>query len=199
MSTPKAPDPAKLVISLFMNRPSILGEVLPGLVDQFGPIDMISPWYDFDYTDYYYREMGSPLFRRVAVFRDLIEQDRLAAIKTITNALEHRWNMNGKRSLNIDPGYLLLSRFILATGKDYSHRVYLGQGIYADLTLIYRQGAYQSLEWTYPDYAGPDIARFLNSVRNKYSLDLKQKKKDTHDKEHDRLCHGVADPEPDPC
>ncbi|MFH1156460.1 MAG: DUF4416 family protein [Pseudomonadota bacterium] len=174
MSTPKTPDPAKLVISLLMNDRGILEGVLPLLEEKFGTVDSISPWLEFDYTSYYVPEMGTPLFRRMVVFKSLVKQDELAGIKVFTNSLETRWALDGKRNLNIDPGYLLLSRFILATGKDYSHRIYLDQGIYGDLTLIYRQGGYRSLEWTYPDYAGEAITGFLHHVRDRYALELKQ-------------------------
>ncbi len=176
MSTPKSPDPAKLVISLFMNDKEILDKVLPQLEVKFGVFDIISPWFDFDYTDYYYREMGDPLFRRVVVFKELIRQSALAKIKLATNLLEKQWETNGKRSLNIDPGYLLLSRFILATGKDYSHRIYIGSGIYGDLTLVYKKGEFQTLEWSYPDYASAEMHDFLEEVRGKYSQDLRNQK-----------------------
>ena len=174
MSVPKQPDPAKLVISLLMNDRAILDEVLPLLEGRFGGIDSISPWLDFHFTEYYVAEMGSPLHRRIAVFKSLIGQEELAEIKRFTNTLESRFAGEGRRSLNIDPGYLLLSRFILATGKDFSHRIYLDQGIYADLTLIYKKGRYRPLEWTYPDYAGEAIAGFLGKVRERYALELKQ-------------------------
>lgn len=178
MSIPKEPDKAKLVISLFMNNKNIFESVLSELERLFGETDMISDWFNFDFTDYYYGEMGSPLFRKVAVFKELIHQIDLAEIKEKTNILEKRWAINEetgiKRALNIDPGYLLLSRFILATGKDYSHRIYIGRGIYADLTLIYKKGGFKSLEWTYPDYASKEICSFLEQVRAKYSNELKQ-------------------------
>ncbi|MBF0230763.1 MAG: DUF4416 family protein [Desulfamplus sp.] len=178
MTIPKEPDKAKLVISLFMNNKNIVESALPELERLFGETDMISDWFNFDFTDYYYGEMGSPLFRKVAVFKELIHQIDLAEIKEKTNILEKRWAINEetgtKRALNIDPGYLLLSRFILATGKDYSHRIYIGRGIYADLTLIYKKGGFKSLEWTYPDYASVDMFNFLEQVRAKYANDLKQ-------------------------
>jgi hypothetical protein len=103
----------------------------------------------------------------------MIAQDRLPEIKLATNAIEQAHAAGGRRRVNIDPGYLLLERFVLATGKNYSHRIYLGHGIYADLTLIYRQGTFQTLPWTYPDYAEPPLGRFLLAVRGKYALDLK--------------------------
>jgi hypothetical protein len=176
MSTPKRPDPAKLVISLFMNDQSLVQRVLDALEQKFGRIDMVSPWFDFDYTDYYHREMGSPLFRRVVVFKSLVEQERLADIKTATNKIEAMWKEDGKRAVNIDPGYLVKSRFILATGKDFAHRVYIGQGIYADLTLMYQKGRFIDLDWTYPDYRGDAIKRFLEIARAKYCLDFKKER-----------------------
>ena len=173
MSTPGQADPAKLVISLVMKDKEIISKILFLLEDCFGNIDIISNWFNFDYTDYYYKEMGSPLFRRVIVFKKLIAQKDLADIKEITNSFEKKREKDKKRNINIDPGYLLLSRFILATGKDYSHRIYLDKGIYADLTLIYKHGKYFPLEWTYPDYASNEMIQFLKKTRQKYSMDLK--------------------------
>jgi hypothetical protein len=105
-------------------------------------------------------------------FKPLVEQDRLAEIKLATNAMEQACVVDGRRRVNIDPGYLLLERFVLATGKNYSHRIHIGRGIYADLTLIYRRGGYQPLPWTYPDYADQPLRLFLLAVRRKYAVDL---------------------------
>ncbi|MFO7885346.1 MAG: DUF4416 family protein [Desulfobacteraceae bacterium] len=173
MSIPRQPDAAKLVVSLFMNNKEMVKDLLLRLEDHFGPLDIVSPWFDFDFTDYYHKEMGSPLFRRVAVFKPLIAQTSLAEIKEKTNRIEALTAEQGKRAVNIDPGYLLASRFILATGKDFSHRVYLDRGIYADLTLVYKKGEYRPLEWTYPDYAASEMTDFLKKVREKYLIDLK--------------------------
>ena len=172
MSTPKAPDPAKLVISVFMKDQGLLEEIFQRLENVAGPLDMMSKWLDFDFTDYYYREMGSPLFRRLLAFKPLISQDDLADIKLATNAIEQDFSERGDRRMNIDPGYLLRSRFILATGKDFSHRIYIGKQIYADLTLMYTKQGFKPLDWTYPDYASPEVFHFLTQVREKYLLDL---------------------------
>lgn len=182
MSTPKRPDQAKLIISLFMKDQTILEKILFLLEQKFGKIDMISPWMDFDYTDYYHKEMGAPLFRRVVVFKDLIEQESLSAVKTSTNEIESMWKKDEKRAINIDPGYLVKSRFILATGKDFAHRIYIGKGIYADLTLIYKKGRFTDLDWTYPDYRGDAIKGFLEIARAKYCLDFKQQRELLNDK-----------------
>jgi hypothetical protein len=173
MSTPKKPTPAKLVMSVFMKDKSVLASVFSRLEDVGGPVDMISPWLDFDFTDYYYKEMGEPLFRRLIAFKPLVEQDALASIKLDTNSIESDCLEQNNRTINIDPGYLLSSRFILATGKEYSHRIYIGQKIYADLTLMYTKQGFKTLEWTYPDYASPAVLKFLGQVRQKYLADLK--------------------------
>lgn len=168
MSTPRQPDPARLVISVFMNQKELFDDLLPVLTSAFGPVEHLSTWFDFDYTDYYKKEMGSPLFRRMISFADPIAQEDLAAIKEKTNAMEKTWEAGGRRNLNIDPGYLLMSRFVLATGKDYSHRICIGRCIYAEVTLMFKKGGFTSLPWTYPDYASPEMTGFLMKVRNDY-------------------------------
>ena len=91
----------------------------------------------------------------------------------MTNALETEFSVDQKRRVNIDPGYLVLERFVLATGKNFAHRIYLGRSIYADLTLVYRRGGFQTLPWTYPDYAAETMLKFLDQVRQKYVLEMK--------------------------
>ncbi len=172
MSSPQAPKPAKLVIGLFTSDKERADDVCSRLKELYGPVDLSSPWFDFAFTDYYHAEMGAPLFRRVFSFERLIAQDRLAEIKCRTNDIENSLSQQGRRSVNIDPGYLLYERFVLATGKNFTHRIYIGRGIYADLTLIYQKGAYRSLPWTYPDYASSQMGDFLMKVRQKYGADL---------------------------
>ncbi len=172
MSKPRSPEPAKLVINCFTRDKEVLVDVARKLSEAFGPIDIVSPWLPFEYTDYYTPEMGSPLFRRFMTFRELIQQDALADIKLFTNDLEGEYSAQGKRLVNIDPGYLLPERFVLATGKNYTHRIYLRTGIYADLTLIFYKGRFRALDWTYPDYAGEPIIRFLRCVRERYLYKL---------------------------
>ncbi|MCF6246475.1 MAG: DUF4416 family protein [Desulfobacula sp.] len=182
MSIPKKPDPAKLVIGCFMNDKAHLEILYPLLEGVAGPVDMISAWLDFNYTVYYAKEMGSPLFRKVFVFKNLMEQKDLAGIKEKTNAVEKQFAESDRRCVNIDPGYLLASRFVLATGKDYSHRIYIGKNIYADLTLMYtKRDGFVTLDWTYPDYASKNLIDFLSKARNKYLLDLKVYKGTEHD------------------
>lgn len=174
MSHPQPPKPAKLVIGLFTQKQKRLAAVAVDLMESFGSIDMISPLFPFDFTTYYEKEMGFPLFRRIFVFKSLIQQDALADIKLKTNAIETLYSADGMRQVNIDPGFLLMERLVLATGKNFAHRIYIGKCIYADLTLIYQKNGYQPLPWTYPDYAHGSIRHFLTLVRNKYMEDLKE-------------------------
>ncbi|OQX63299.1 MAG: GTP-binding protein [Desulfococcus sp. 4484_241] len=168
MSTPAIPEQAKLVIGVFLKDRDLIGPIAESLAKEFGPPDMVSRWLPFDYTDYYEPEFGSPLYRRIFSFASLVEQDSLADVKLVTNEIEKRFTSGKKRLANIDPGFLTRERFVLATGKNFAHRIYLGRGIYADLTLIYRKKEFHALEWTYPDYAQGDLNRFLLLARERY-------------------------------
>ena len=173
MSVPQTPKPAKLVIGIITTELKIAENLVIELASQYGQIDLVSPWMNFNYTTYYEPEMGSPLFRRVFAFKPLISQSDLSKVKLTTNRMEHDYSREGRRRVNIDPGYMLRERFVLASGKNFSHRVYIGSGIYADLTLIYQKGSFQKLPWTYPDYGDDRMLNFLEQVRNKYILDAK--------------------------
>jgi len=173
MSRPQPPTPAKLVISLFMKDKSFFVPVTHALAERFGSVDIVSKWLAFDFTSYYVSEMGAPLFRRMLAFKTLVKQTALAEIKITTNKLEQEYSSNGKRMVNLDPGYMLHARFVLATGKNFSHRIYIGRHIYADLTLIYTKGRFQTLPWTYPDYAAEAMLSYLTQVRQKYAVDLR--------------------------
>jgi len=173
MSTPKPPQPAKLVIGCLIRKKPLLETVIRDLTECFGPVDAISPWLTFDFTSYYEPEMGRPLVRRLMAFRQLVDQEQLPDIKLATNQMETDHAEGARRRFNLDPGYLLPERFVLATGKNYTHRIYIGKGIYADLTLIFTRGAFQTLPWTYPDYAQLNLQEFLIQVRRKYLLDLR--------------------------
>lgn len=156
-----------------MRDTDLLAPVTGTLEDQYGPVDIASRWLPFDCTAYYEPEMGTGLRRRMLSFKDLVSQEDLPRIKQFTNAIEASHLASENRQINIDPGYLLTERFVLATGKNFSHRIYIGQGIYADLTLIYTGGTFRALPWTYPDYAREDMLNFLHKVRSKYLFDMK--------------------------
>jgi hypothetical protein len=173
MSAPRQPKPAKLFVSVISAFPQRIASALTELADRHGAMDFVSAVLPFEYTDYYYAELGRPLVRRFASFLTLIQQDDLPLIKEATNKLEVRSSSGGRRSVNVDPGYLVAERFILGTGKNYAHRIYLSRGIYADLTLVFRQGEYRPLPWTYPDYTEAKFRGWLKALRQKYLLQLR--------------------------
>ncbi|MBI3753095.1 MAG: DUF4416 family protein [Deltaproteobacteria bacterium] len=175
MSMPKEPNSVKLIISLITGDKGILKAVLKELEDKFGGIDILSARLYFNHTDYYKDEMGDGLFRKLASFENLIKPDSLPDIKLFTNSLEDEClKENRKRMINIDPGYIAMEKTVLASCKNFSHRIYLQKGVYADLTLIYRADNFQPLEWTFPDYAENSMRRLLKGIRERYVHQLQK-------------------------
>lgn len=167
MSEPRPPLPAKLVMGFLFRDFQLQRQVLERLRLEYGPMDFLTEPELFTYTQYYEREMGPGIHRQTGSFLHLVPVEALPAIKRFTNALEKESAPEGKRRINVDPGLLSEERLILATGKNYTHRVHLQNGVYADLTLIYQGGAYQPLPWTYPDYQNPALRHFLGILRMK--------------------------------
>jgi hypothetical protein len=167
MSQPKEPLPAKLIAGLLFRDFNVQQQALETLFERFGPPDFLTEPRQFSYTSYYDREMGPDIYRQTCSFLELVRPETLPDIKLFTNSIENQLSREGKRQVNIDPGLLSEERLILATGKNFTHRIYLRNGIYADLTLMYQGGAYQSFPWTYPDYRDPTLLRYLGALRNK--------------------------------
>lgn len=165
-----SPLPVKLIIGLIYRRPSLKDRALDSLKKHFGEIDFSSQPLDFDCTEYYYSELGRPLRRIFVSFRKLLPEDSLADIKRYTNTLERRFSLRGKRRINIDPGFLSSGKVVLATTKDHCHRVYLGKGIFAEVTLFYRRGTFRPWPWTYPDYQSKEYIDIFNTIRNETAL-----------------------------
>jgi hypothetical protein len=172
MSEPREPYPAKLIIRFLFSDSGAQRQALNALVSDFGPMDFLSVSGAFTYTAYYDAEMGRAISRQTACFLNLVAPESLPDIKRRTNEIETSLLGDGKRQVNIDPGLLSQERFILATGKNFTHRVYLRDGIYADLTLIYQKGAYRPLPWTYPDYREPEFLHYLEVFRKKLKFQL---------------------------
>ena len=149
---------------------------------QFGPVALESAPILFDeYTDYYTPSMGPHLVKKLWAFRNLIDPGQLPAIKCQTNDWEdeyahnHGYVLNGvQRPLNLDPGYVTLAKLILASTKDHAHRIYLGDGIFAETTLIYTKKTWTALPWTYPDYQSPGYHEFLYRCRELLKGDMEK-------------------------
>ncbi len=173
MSNPSEAEDVKLIASLFSSQANLIDRVILEMEGLFGPTDWISPAFFFDRTKYYEKEMGWPLHRRFISFKTLVRPQDIVEIKLKTNALEIKESQSGKREINIDPGYVALERLVLATGKNYTHRIYLSKGIYADLTLIFQRGSFSPLAWTYKDYGDPESIDYFNGVRERYKRQIR--------------------------
>lgn len=145
------------------------------LRSEFGEIDFQSEAFPFRFTNYYFEEMGQPLFRSFISFSTLVDPAALASVKVFTNSLEqkHRESEGSRRALNIDPGYLNATAYILATSKNYAHRIYLGMGVFAQQELLFEKKAARTLEWTYPDYRSIEYQQVLRRLREMYLAQLR--------------------------
>lgn len=164
--------PVKLIAAIATSDPDLWPECKQKLESLYSDIDIALEWYDFHHTDYYLTEMGKNLKKRMISFRELISAEQLPDIKLATNQLEREFVKGGKRRLNIDPGYICTPKLVLATTKDFSHRIYLNEGIFGDIHLKYQKGSFRAQEWTYPDYREPEVIHFLNRVREVYLLQM---------------------------
>jgi len=161
-------EPAKLIIGMFSNKTNLFEKVKKILEEKFGPVDFVSEVLPFNKTNYYEKEMGKDLKRIFYSFQRLISPESLVEIKIFTNQIEEKFSEGGKRRVNIDPGYLTLSKLVLASTKDYSHRIYLKEGIYAEVTLRFEKGTFIPYEYTYPDYRTPEYLHIFNQIRQIY-------------------------------
>ena len=169
------PQPVKLVCGLLFREEERLNRGLSALEAQFGERDFQSMPVEFSFTDYYFEEMGRPLYRMFASFERLIDPAALAEIKIFTNTLEENCAsaVDGRRLINIDPGYLTPTAFILATSKNFAHRIYLGKGVFAQQELLFEKRRIQTLDWTYPDYRSHEYQEILKRIRAIYLGQLK--------------------------
>ncbi len=163
-----------MLISFLCSREDDFAWAFREAEGQYGPVDFVSEPLPFRFTDYYEGEMGKDLWRRMVSFEPLVSPEQAVPIKLWTNRLENqRVDDRGGRRVNLDPGYLAAAKFVLVTGKDYSHRLYLGEGIYGEVTLIFQKGGFSSLPWTYPDYASEPLLGIINLLRKRYLWQLK--------------------------
>ncbi len=135
---------------------------------KYGPIEReYGPLSVNQFTDYYTNEMGTNISKLYLVFSNLVQRSLLPSIKNFTNSIELQFGNSEERKVNLDPGYISNDKMVLATTKDFYHRLYLGDGIYGEVTLHYRQGKYRYFSWTYPDYKEREVQKFLEQARAK--------------------------------
>lgn len=178
MGFPKEPKPVKLFVALLTRHQELFPAVEEEIAALFGPADSVSASLPWAVSDYYEKEMGSALLRKFVSFGSPVSPGELAEIKLKTQGLEERYRWSegerGGRRINIDPGYLDGGKIVLASTKGASHRVYLGSGVYGEVTLLYRNGSFAPLPYTYPDYLWPETLAFFTGLRALYLGQLKQ-------------------------
>lgn len=154
-----------LFIGTLFSEKNIFEAVFPALQNKFGNVlfqSDIQPW---NYSAHYTRELGTPLYRNFIFFDGVIDPSTLADIKLLTNDLEAIYSRDGRRKINLDPGYITLAKVVLASTKNYSHRIYLGKGIYAELALLYKNHQFITMPYTYNDYKDPYYLNMFMNVR----------------------------------
>lgn len=156
----------KLVTAIYTNSISLFAVVEQKLAEKFGRIDLRSEIFDFTHTNYYEKEMGSDLKKEFISFEKLVEPESLSDIKIFTNQIESEYLKDGRRQVNIDPGYVELAKLVLASTKNFTHRIYVGKGIYAEVTLFYQDKGFRAWPWTYPDYKSQISLSFFKEARD---------------------------------
>ncbi len=176
MSVLRIPPKAKPFIGIFSSDRSIIDRTINILERKLGIKDFVSNEFIFSDSDYYNEEMGSPLYRKFVSFSKLIPREKLIKIKILSDRIEKKFSIikNSKlcRTVNIDPGILTPESFILSTGKGYAHRIYINRGVWLETTLIRKNGKYEKLEWTYPDYKRYEIISIIENIRILYMKQL---------------------------
>ncbi len=165
MSLRKAAPPAGLLFSVLFREERDFDRAARMIAERAGGVESVGGQFPFDRSDYYEREMGAPLYRRFLLADGPIPREELVQAKLGAWAIENALSRNGRRTVNIDPGLLTEENVVLATGKNYAHRIYLCDGVYADLSLVFENGEYRPLPWTYPDIASSVIRSFLGELR----------------------------------
>jgi hypothetical protein len=185
MAEPSHPDPVLLIVAAFSRHPQALAWAQQRLEQLYGVVAQVSEPYEFNQTDYYEPTMGPGLRKQLFVFHQLVPAEQLPDIKLCCNAVEaelaHRNPYSEARPLNLDPGILNLGKFLLATTKDQAHRVYLRNGIYAEVTLRFQAGEFHPWPWTYADYRQVVVRAFLKEARDFYRWRLGEIKKQAAD------------------
>jgi hypothetical protein len=170
MGSPADPSSVLLIVAAFSRHDSALAWAREKTAAAWGPIALVSPAFEFTETNYYQSTMGGSLKKQFLAFQHPIDPSRLAELKLQANEWESEYaalqQHSEPRPLNLDPGYITLAKLVLASTKDHAHRIYLGQGIYAEITLYFRDGCWQPGPWTYPDYRRPDFQQFFDLCRD---------------------------------
>ncbi len=172
--------PVKLIIGILAADHKCLHAAVEAVEDKFDKIDLVSNVWPFDQTDYYKDQTGPNILRQFVSLERLIDPAQLSKVKHKTNKLEQklaaRLGLPLPRPINLDPGIIEPSKLVLASTKNYSHRIYIGKKMYAEVTLIFDKGSWRYLSYTYPDYRQQCYFEFFEKVRTRLLEQLKLKR-----------------------
>ncbi len=168
--------PVKLFCGMIFKSEELLSNTLAKLEQRFGIVDFKSHLISFEHTSYYEKEMGGPLFKIFVSFKELIDAANISDIKIFTNEIEDGLVGVEGRQINIDPGYVTAGKVLLASAKNQQHRIYLKDGIYAEIELFYSNKKLNTLPWTYPDYTTEQYLKIFMEIRQLYGLQIKELK-----------------------
>lgn len=179
MSLLHPPTKGNLTISIMYRDEKLLNEVRNTLVEKYGEIDFETPAYSFsEISPYYDPEMGEDIYKVIYSFKNIIPRETVREVKLFAVDIEEQYSVNGKRQINLDPGLLTLENFLLTTGKNFSHRIYMGKGVFAEITLIFsKEQGIRELPWTYRDYLYEPARTYLLELRELFRRKLKAEKK----------------------
>ena len=164
------PKPVKLICGILACDSHALQRGRDSFLAEFGQADFLSEIWPFTQTQYYKDQTGTNILRQFVAIADLIDPGRLAAVKHKTNQIEQDLAKElpiWPRPVNLDPGLLEPSKLILASTKNFSHRVYIGDKIYAEVTLLSNKGTWRFQEYTYPDYKQTCYQQFFSKVKKR--------------------------------
>ena len=171
----------KLIIGVIYHDEEVLRQALDILTQEFGEIEAVSEEFSFsgEFSTYYDEEIGGEGLRRIYSFKETVDPTRQADIKIRTNEIEAEFSVDGKRKINLDPGFINHGRLLLATTKETGFRIPLKEGIYTELTLFWARGGWQKLPWTYRDYQSERVQKFITEVRHSYLAERRKNKAKT--------------------
>ena len=173
------PKPVKLIFGILAADENSLTHAVQLIEKNFGPSDLKSQIWPFIHTNYYADEMGDNVLKQFVTIEKLIHPQKIAKIKHKTNKMEMKLakqlNTNFSRPVNLDPGYIESAKLVLATTKNFSHRIYIGKNMFAEVTLAYNKGKWEGFKFTFPDHKDDRYHPFFSKVRDKLKQQLKEK------------------------
>ncbi|MFH0876457.1 MAG: DUF4416 family protein [archaeon] len=165
MANPTISQKGVLICGIMYSDEKLREAAILDLKSEFGEIKSLSKEIEFNFTDYYKEEMGENIKKLFISFNENIDISCLPKIKLITNKIEKKLSAQGKRQVNLDPGYITEHQLIVASTKSRPHRIYLGKGIYAHIMFFFKKKEVETFKWTFEDYKNKDLLDFFIGIR----------------------------------